>query len=418
MAQPVAEHRDRGRAVVITGLGIISSLGCDVNEVTAALRAGRSGVVVDPTRQAVGFRSALTGEIRGFDPRSYGIKGRRSRRMCEPAQFAFAAATQAIRDAGLNDHQLQSQRAGLIFGNDSAVRGAVESIDTARASGNTHSIGGNHIFRAMNSTVNMNLATEFGMRGANWSVSAACASSAHALGQAMMLIDADMQDLVLVGGAQELHWYAMAAFDALEAFSTRCQDPTAASRPFDSDRDGLVPSGGAACLVLESENHARQRGAQIYGVLRGYGFSSDGPDCLFRSSADGIMSATLAALADAGVDPSDVDYINAHATSTPAGDRVEAQAIAQVYGTSTPVASTKALTGHECWMAGASEVLYTTLMARGQFVAPNLNFHEHDADGPPIDVVAETRAQPIRLAVSNSFGFGGTNAVCVLEFPR
>ena len=398
----------------ITGMGIVSCLGSTLDDVSCALRAGRSGVVLDAERKALGFRSALTGRAPHFDS---GILSQKMlRTMCEPAQYAYAAAVDAIGDAGLADADIRSGRCGLVFGNDSCVKPAVESIDIVRDSGETHFIGGGYVFRTMNSTVSMNLAAVLGIRGANWTLSAACASGAHAIGQALMLIRAGLQDVVIAGGAQETHWQAMASFDALDVFSVRHDDPEAASRPFDVDRDGLVPSGGAACLIIEDLGHALNRGAKIYGTIRGYGFGSDGGRHLSAPSEDGATRCMRAALEDARSRPNEIDYVNAHATSTPVGDRAEGTGIANVFGPKVPVSSTKSMTGHECWMAGASEAIYTTLMATEGFIAPNLNFSRQDDECPRINVVSETIETPIRLAVSNSFGFGGTNASIVLDY--
>jgi 3-oxoacyl-[acyl-carrier-protein] synthase-1 len=398
----------------ITGMGIVSCLGSTLDDVSAALRGGRSGIVLDEERIALGFRSGLRGRIPQLSSELLSRKMHRT--MCEPAQYAYAAATDAIADAELDEENIRSGRCGLVFGNDSCMKPAVEAIDIVRDSGETHFIGGGYIFRTMNSTVSMNLAAILGIRGANWTLSAACASGAHAIGQALMLIRAGLQDIVIVGGAQETNWQALASFDALGAFSTRHDDPKAASRPFDADRDGLIPSGGAACLIIESVSHAVKRRARIQGIVRGYGFVSDGGGHLSSPTDDGAARCMRAALQDAMLTPNEIDYVNAHATSTPVGDRVEAAAIVDVFGADVPVSSTKSMTGHECWMAGASEAIYTSLMAREDFIAPNLNFSRHNDGDLRINVVKETIEAPIRLAISNSFGFGGTNASIVLDY--
>lgn len=404
------------RRAAITGLGIVSSIGGSVEEVVESLRSGRSGIVCDETRVERGFRSPLTGCIRDFDPRKRGLTRKQLRTMDEPAYYAFGAVMDALADAGLSKEDLHSERCGIVFGNDSCIASSVGAIDIARDKGETHPIGGGYIFRTMNSTVTLNFAPMLGLGGAAWTVSAACASSGHAIGQAAMLVATGLQDVVLAGGAQEIAWESMAAFDALGAFSLRTDEPERASRPFDAQRDGLVPSGGAACLVIEDFDHACARDAPIYGVVRGYGFSSDGSGHLTQPNATGAARAMRMALDNAQVDPSEVDYVNAHATSTPVGDRAEAAAIAEVLGTRVPVSSTKSMTGHECWTAGASEALYTTLMSQHGFIAPNINFTALDDDCPPIHVVGETVESPIKIAVSNSFGFGGTNAVLVLDY--
>lgn len=404
------------REAAITGLGIISCIGSNLEDVVCSLQEGRSGITVDKERVRVGFRSPLTGNIKDFDPKRWGFKRKTLSTMCEPALYACAAATDAVRDAGLLDEQLRHDRCGIIFGNDSTIKACVESIDIVRKHGETHFIGTGYVFRSMNSTISMNLAAYFGMKGANWTLSAACASGAHVIGQALMLIRSGLQDIIIAGGAQETNWMSMASFDAIGAFSTRCQAAEEASRPFDVDRDGLVPSGGSACLVIEELEHARMRGAKIYGIVRGYGFSSEIGSNLTVPSVEGATLAMRRALEDAGVNPKAVDYINAHATSTQVGDMVEAVAIARVFGDKVPVSSTKSITGHECWMSGASEALYTTLMAQKGFLAPNINFHRFSEDCPSINLVKECTNARIDIALSNSFGFGGTNAALLFDY--
>lgn len=407
-------QQDMAGQAAITGMGIVSCLGSTLDDVSAALRAGESGVVLHKERVDLGFRSGLAGRIP--DLRQGGLTQKMLRTMCEPAQYAYVAAADAISDAALADDDIRNDRCGLVFGNDSCVKPATESIDIVRDSGETHFLGGGYIFRTMNSTVSMNLAAVLGIRGANWTLSAACASGAHAIGQAMALVRAGLQDIVITGGAQETNWQAMASFDALGVFSVRHDSPKEASRPFDADREGLVPSGGAACLIIEDLAHALRRRARIYGIVRGYGFASDGTGRLASPSGDGATRCMRAALKDAAVEPGEIDYVNAHATSTPMGDRAEAAGIADALGSEVLVSSTKSMTGHECWMAGASEVVYTTLMARDGFVAPNLNFSKQEDGCPSINVLSETVEMPIRMAVSNSFGFGGTNASLVLDY--
>lgn len=406
---------DADNAVVVTGLGIISCLGCTLDAVAKSLAEGRSGIVNDPAREGV-FRSTLTGQVDGFAPKAYGINRKMLRTMGEPAQYAYAAAMQALTQSGLTEEQIAGPRTSLILGNDSTIQPAADAVAEVRQTGQTHYLGTGSIFQSMNSTATMNLASQFGIGGANWTLSAACASGAHAVGQGMMLLRLGMQDIAIVGGTQETNWPSMASFDALGAFSTRMDQPEAASRPFDRDRDGLVPSGGAACLVIETAKHARQRGATILAELAGYGFSSQVGQTLSAPGETGAMRAMQLALQDADVSPETVDYINAHATSTPVGDRVEANAIAKQFGLKTPTSSTKSMTGHECWMSGASELVYTTLMARDRFIAPNVNFQTSGSEDPPLDIVAQTRQARIRCALSNSFGFGGTNASIVLKF--
>jgi 3-oxoacyl-[acyl-carrier-protein] synthase-1 len=329
-------------------------------------------------------------------------------------QWQAFAALEAVEHAGLRAEHLRTDRAGLIIGNDSTSAPNVAIADATRREKTTQMLGSGAIFQAMNSSPSMNLNTLLGTRGAAWTLAAACASGAHAVGQAYMLIKLGMQDVVVTGGMQEITWEGMASFDALGAFSKRMDAPQAASRPFDRARDGLVPSGGAAALILESESHLKARGGTPICEVRGYAFSSDG-EHLTLPSGEGARRAMQGALRNAELNPGQIDYINAHATSTPAGDAKEAGAIRDVFGADTPVSSTKSMTGHECWMSGASEVLYSALMLRGGFIAPNINFEAQEEDAPRINVVAKTVEQPLRNVLVNSFGFGGTNASIVLS---
>lgn len=400
---------------MITGIGLISCLGCDRETVARSLQEGRGGIVFDPERRKLGFRSGLTGALRGFEPEKYGLGRRQAHTMAEPALYAFAAAQQALAQARLDAESLRTMRAGVIFGNDSSVKAGVEAWQQLRQEQATYRLGAGAIFKIMNSTVTMNLATQFHISGANWTLSAACASGAHAVGQAALLIRSGLQDVMVCGGAQEINPECMAPFDALGAFSTREAEPDQASRPFDKDRDGLVPGGGAAALILESPAHAAGRSAQVLGRVLGYGFSSDGGHLIVpfwpRSAA-----AMQMALDHAGVKPEEIDYINAHATSTPRGDAAEAQAIAHLFPHRPYVSSTKSLTGHECWMSGASEVAYCVLMARAGFIAGNANFVEGDELTRSLNIPARSLPHTLKRVLSNSFGFGGTNASLVLGF--
>ncbi len=409
----MARMSDDGR-VAITGMGIISCLGTTLDEVSQALQQGQSGIVVDDERKERGFRSALTGKRPTLDYRAYGLGRKQLKSMDDPARFAYVAAHHALEDAGWSHDELASHHAGIVFGNDSCVRASVEGIRRMEERGDTKHIGSGAIFQAMNSTVTMNLSTLFGLTGANWSLSAACASGAHAIGQGFMLIRSGLQKVMLCGGAQEITWQGMAAFDAINAFSTNHAHPTQASRPFDRYRDGLVPSGGAACLILEDMAFARSRGARIYGEIAGYGFSSDGHH-LSKSQPLGGQRAIQQALHTAQCLPEDIHYINAHATSTQHGDANEASAIGKVFSTCPPLSSTKSMTGHECWMAGASEIIYSCLMARDHFLAPNINFIEPDEHTQHLDIVTQTREAKIQTFLSNSFGFGGTNAALIVK---
>nr|WP_320116003.1 beta-ketoacyl-[acyl-carrier-protein] synthase family protein [uncultured Desulfuromonas sp.] len=401
--------------VAITGVGIISCLGCDVETVSDALRQGRSGIVVDEERKALGFRSALTGRIDGFDGKK--VLSRKERKsMPEFAVQAYAASRQALEMAGLDESLVRSEDTGLIFGCDSSCLAAIEQVDLLRERHETKSIGSGQIFRSMTSCVTMNLNTLLGTKGACWSLSSACSSGGHAIGQAADLIALGRQKRMICGGAQEINWQSMCSFDGLGAFSVREDEPTAACRPFSADRDGLVPSGGAAAVVLENYQDALQRGATILGEMVSYGFSSDG-ESLSVPSHGGLQRAMVQALHRAGLQPEQIDYLCAHATSTPAGDSAEAENIKAVFGDTGPlISSLKSMTGHELWMSGASQVVYCTLMARDGFIAANINFSEPDEAAEGLRIVTHTLHQAPKTVLCNSAGFGGTNACLVLKF--
>jgi 3-oxoacyl-[acyl-carrier-protein] synthase-1 len=275
-------------------------------------------------------------------------------------------------------------------------------------------IGSGAIFQNMNSTVNMNLSTIFKLKGINFTLSAACASGSHSIGMGYIMIRQGLQDRIVCGGAQEINMAAMCSFDGLGTFSVNESDPSKASRPFDRNRDGLVPSGGAATVILESYEAAVRRGAPILAEVVGYGFSSNG-DHISNPSMSGQVRSLQMALKNSGISVDEVDYINAHATSTPVGDSSEANAIFEVFGAGVPVSSTKSMTGHECWMAGASEIVYSLLMMKDGFIAPNINFENPDEESAKINIIAETQEQNIDCFLSNSFGFGGTNSTLILK---
>jgi 3-oxoacyl-[acyl-carrier-protein] synthase-1 len=401
--------------VAITGMGIVSCLGQDVDTVEDALRHGRSGVGIDEERRRRGFRSPLTGLIRDFDPARILPKKQR-KTMPDFTIWAAAAVLDALRGAELRPEDVRNDDCGLIFGCDSSCLAAVEQVDLLRELGDTMSLGSGLVFRSMTSTITMNLNTLLGTRGACWTISSACSSGGHAVGQAADLIAMGRQTRMICGAAQEITWESMCSFDGLGAFSTREEEPAAASRPFDRDRDGLVPSGGAAALVLEQYEVAQARGAPILGEVAGYAFSSDGAH-ISVPSGEGLVRCMRRALAAAGLKPGDIDYISAHATSTPAGDAVEAESIAAVFGPKTPpVASLKSMTGHELWMAGASQVVYGAIMAQGGFLAPNINFHEPDASSAKLTILAETAGRSPERMLCNAAGFGGTNSCLILRF--
>lgn len=399
--------------VVITGLGIYSSLGVSRDEVTRSLYTGRSGIILDPARKAFGYRSGLTGYV--ARPQLKGQLDRRARLMMpEQAEYAYVATKEALQQAGIDEDVLAQFETGIIYGNDSSAQSVIEGMDVIREKKDTMLLGSGSVFQVLNSTVTMNLATIFKLRGINFSISAACASGSHAIGLGYMFIRQGLQERIICGGAQELNIYSMPNFDALGTFSTREDAPTKASRPFDKDRDGLVPGGGAATVLLESLESAQSRGANILAEVLGYGFSSNGQH-ISNPSADGQARSIHRSLKDAGIAASDVEYINAHATSTPAGDVTEAEAIFEVFGGKVPVSSTKSMTGHECWMAGASEVVYSMLMMEGGFMAPNINFENPDEHSAKINVLPERLDRGFDTFLSNSFGFGGTNSSLVIR---
>ena len=402
------------KRVVITGMGIWSCLGQGIEEVRDALRMGRSGIGVDAERLDYGYHSALTGLVPRPNLRK--MLDRRVRTgMSEEAEYAFMASKEAFDMAGIGEDYLQEHEVGVIFGNDSSAKAVVESDEIMKATHDSELIGSGNIFQSMNSTVNMNLSTVFHLRGVNFSVSAACASGSHSIGLGYLFIKNGLQEMILCGGAQEVNKYAMASFDALGAFSKRMEEPAKASRPFDKDRDGLVPSGGAAALVLEEYEHAVARGATILAEVCGYGFSSNGGG-ISQPSDDGSYLAMTRALEDAGIEACEVDYVNAHATSTHQGDMYEAIALARIFeGQKALISSTKSMTGHECWMAGASEAVYSLIMMQNDFVAPNINFDSPDEFSARLNIAAKTVDIPVNTVLSNSFGFGGTNSAIVLR---
>lgn len=402
------------RRVVITGMGIWSCLGQNLNEVKESLHAGRSGIGVDKERLEYGYRSGLTGIVPR--PQLKGVLDRRMRvGLSEEAEYAYMASRQAFEQAAIDDDYLHKNEVGILFGNDSSAKPVIEAARIMDEKHDSALLGSGLIFQSMNSTVTMNLSTIFHLRGINFTVSAACASGSHSIGLGYLLIRQGLQDTVLCGGAQEVNYYSMATFDALSAFSVRMDDPTKASRPFDRDRDGLIPSGGAAALVLEEYEHAVRRGAPILAEVCGYGFSSNGGG-ISQPSDDGSVIAIRRALDAAGMQPDEIDYVNAHATSTPQGDMYEAIALDRVFhGTHALISSTKSMTGHECWMGGASEIVYSTLMMQHNFVAPNINLEHPDEYAAKLNLTAVTVDTQVDTVLSNSFGFGGTNNALVIR---
>ena len=402
------------RRVVITGMGIYSCIGENKEQVVDSLYMGRSGIGLDPARKEMGYRSALTGILRKPDLK-LALNRRQRTMLSEHGAYAYMATVEAMTQAGIDADWLKNHEVGILYGNDSSAEAVVHGADVIREKHNTMLVGSGNIFQSMNSTLTMNLSTIFNLRGINFTLSGACASGSHAIGMAYLLIRQGLQECVLCGGAEEVNVFSMGNFDALGAFSIREDEPERASRPFDKNRDGLVPSGGGATLVVESYESVMSRGATILAEVVGYGFSSNG-EHISVPNVDGPVRSLRMALQDAGMTPAQIGYVNAHATSTPIGDLNEARAIDEVFGDSKPyVTSTKSLTGHEMWMAGASEIIYSTLMMQRDFIAPNLNFEEPDEASCRLNIPAERVDCGFDAFLSNSFGFGGTNSTLIIK---
>jgi len=403
--------------VVITGMGVISCLGNDRDQVTSSLREGRCGIELLTERKQLGFNSGLSGVIKNFDPTQY-LTRKQRKTLPEFGIWAWAAIEQALLQSGIEIESLRhDEQTGLIFGNDSSAATPVEQVDILRSKGNTRSIGSGHIFRSLTSTITLNISTLLGIRGMSWTVASACASGAMAIGQAAELIASGRQKRVICGGAQEITWESMCSFDTLDAFSRREDAPDKASRPFDTERDGLVPSGGAACLVLESLNDAHDRCANILGEVVGYGLSTDGHHIVVPSG-EGIERAMNMAINCSEFKPEDIDLVLAHATSTPAGDEKEAEALNRIFtanGASPYVFAPKALTGHEFWMAGASQVIYGLLMTHNGFIAGNRNLQNPAPGAETLNLPRTNIDTSPRVLLCNASGFGGTNASLILR---
>ena len=402
------------RRVVITGMGIYSCIGKNQKEVLCSLYEGKSGIVSDPQRKEMGFRSSLTGQVESPDLKSYLDRKQRTT-LPDVAAFAYVATLEALTQARLDPDYLDKHVVGVLYGNDSSAEPVIQGVDIIRAKKDTTLVGSGSVFKSMNSTVSMNLSVIFKLKGINMTISAACASGSHAIGLGMIMIQQGFQDMIICGGAQEVNPYAVGSFDGINAFSTREDEPQKASRPFDKNRDGLVPSGGAATVILESYESAVKRNVPILGEVIGYGFSSNG-DHISNPNIEGPQRSLEMALKQAGMSRNDIQYINAHATSTVIGDSKEAKAIFRVFGdTNLYVASTKAMTGHEMWMAGASEVVYSVLMMQNDFIAPNINFETPDEDSVLLNIPAKRVDTKFDVFLSNSFGFGGTNSSLIVK---
>ena len=403
------------RKVVVTGMGIWSCLGTDLDTVKQSLYEGKSGIGIQTERLTYGYRSALTGIVAEPVITKKMLDRHTRAGMPEEARYAYMSSLQAFEQAGISDEYLLNNEVGCIFGNDSSAQPVIEAAKIMDEKHDSAMLGYGLIFQSMNSTVNMNLSTIFHLRGVNFTVSSACASGSHSIGLAYMMIKQGLQDMILCGGAQETNYYSMASFDALGAFSIRMDEPTKASRPFDRDRDGLIPSGGAASLVLEDYEHAKARGANIIAEVVGYGFSSNGGGISQPSDVGSVVAMTRA-LEAARMKEDEIDYINAHATSTHQGDMYEAMALNRMFqGKHALISSTKSMTGHECWMAGASEAVYSILMMQNNFVAPNINFENADEHSEKMNLATATVETEVNTVLSNSFGFGGTNSALVIK---
>jgi 3-oxoacyl-[acyl-carrier-protein] synthase-1 len=395
-------------------MGIWSCLGQTLDDVRDALYQGKSGIIFSQERKDAGFRSALCADVPAVEIKK--LLARNVRQfMPEEAQYAYVATLQALENAKIDQDFLDAHEVGIIYGNDSVAESTMIALDKFREFKDTAACGSGAIFQSMNSTVTMNLACLFKLRGINLTSSAACASSSLAIGNAYLLIKEGLQDCVICGGAQEANMYCVASFDGIQAFSTREDEPTKACRPFDRDRDGLVPGGGAATLILESYEHAVKRGAPIIAEIVGWGFSGNG-DHISTPNVAGPARSLELALKNGGIDPRMIGYVNAHATSTHAGDGREAMAIAQCFGDyMVPVTSTKSQTGHEMWMAGASECIYSVLMMKNGFIAGSLNFENPDEETACVNVIPQTIETGFGMFLSNSFGFGGTNSTLIVK---
>lgn len=402
------------KRVVITGMGIWSCLGKTLDDVRDALYTGKSGIGYSQERKDAGFRSALCAMIEHPDLKPFVPRNQRQF-MPEEAQYAYMATRTALEQAGLDPDYTNSHEVGIIYGNDSVAESTMRSLDNFREYKDTAACGSGAIFQSMNSTVTMNLACLFHLKGINLTSSAACASGSQAVGLAYLLIRNGLQDCIVCGGAQEANLYSVAAFDGIQSFSIRGNEPEKASRPFDADRDGLVPGGGAATLVVESYEHALKRGAPILAEIVSWGFSGNG-DHISTPNVAGPARSLERCLQNGHILPRQIGYVNAHATSTRIGDAREAQAIARVFGDyRVPVTSTKSQTGHEMWMAGASELIYSILMMKNGFIAGNINFEHPDEDTACLNIIPETCETGFDMFLSNSFGFGGTNSTLIIK---
>lgn len=399
------------KRVVVTGMGIVSCIGNNIESVLNSLKTGTSGIKFNESYQELGFRSLVAGSV-NIDLTEL-IDRKMYRFMGDAAGFAYVSMEQAVKDSGLEAHEVSNERTGIIIGSGGAsTASVVESADIIRSKG-VKRAGPYRVTQTMGSTASACLATPFKIKGVNYSISSACATSAHCVGNAMELIQLGKQDVVFAGGGEEEHWSLTGLFDAMGALSTKYNDtPEKASRPYDANRDGFVIAGGGGCMVIESLDHALARGANIYAELVGYGATSDGYD-MVAPSGEGAVRCMRQAMAT--VDGS-IDYINSHGTSTPVGDLQELKAVKEVFGNKVPaISSTKSLTGHSLGATGVQEAIYSLLMMKHNFIAASANIETLDDEAVGLPIATEMREAHIERAMSNSFGFGGTNATLVFQ---
>lgn len=399
------------KRVVITGMGVVSCIGNDLDTVLSSLKEGKSGIRFNESYAEQGFRSQVSGSV-DINLGDF-IDRKQLRFMGDAAGFSYVAMQNAIAHAGLEEHEVSNERSGIIMGSGGAsTRSVVESADIIRSKG-VKRAGPYRVTQTMGSTTSACLATPFKIKGVNYSISSACATSAHCIGNAMELIQLGKQDIVFAGGGEEEHWTLTGLFDAMGALSTKYNDtPDKASRPYDADRDGFVIGGGGGCLVVESLDHALARGATIYAELVGYGATSDGYD-MVAPSGEGAARCMRMAMGD---DTAPIDYINSHGTSTPVGDVAELSAVKEVFGSNVPAtASTKSLTGHSLGATGVQEAIYSLLMMEHGFISASANISNLDEKAVGMSIVETMREAELNRIMSNSFGFGGTNATLIFN---
>lgn len=403
------------REVVVTGLGIVSSLGNNIREVTNSLNNLKSGITKNDVNKELGLRSHVSGSIRNLEIKDL-IDRKLYRFMGDAAAYAYLSTDQAIKDANIDEANLSNHRTGLIMGSGGASsEDQIDSADILRSKG-LKRIGPYRVTKAMGSTVSACLSTSFGIKGINFSISSACATSAHCIGSGMEQIQLGKQDIVLVGGGEAEHWGMTSLFDAMGALSTKYNDqPESASRAYDRDRDGFVIAGGAGTLILEEKKHALDRGANIYAQLTGYAATSDGEDMVSPSGEGGERCMKIAWEMCGN---KKIDYINAHGTSTPAGDITELDAIKAIFGDTMPlISSTKSLSGHSLGAAGVHEAIYGLIMMKEGFITGSANIENLDVGAESFPIITENISTEIERFLSNSFGFGGTNATLIFEKP-